>query len=84
MILEIVEDGRGRMLDEVLLEPSSDSITQFDRDHFRGAGNGFARGHLEQKAIGGQQDHSLAPSLSTSETKSVASWKRRYTLAKRT
>ena len=42
------------------------------------------RGRLEQQAIGVELDHAFPSNLLTSDTKSVASWKRRYTLAKRT
>jgi hypothetical protein len=60
------------------------AVDQLGGNHFRPHGDALARGQVEQQTLSRKQDHWFCSSFLTSCTKSVASSKRRYTLAKRT
>src|SRR5512139_1129098 len=83
-MLEIMEDSLGGMTDKLRVEQGRCVARQLHRHHVRRVRNAFARRHFEEQAIRGKRNHCFPSSFFTSCTKSVASWKRRYTLAKRT
>src|ERR1039458_9550153 len=83
-MFEVMENRVGGVLDELRVEQFGRVARQFHGHHVSGIRYAFAGGHFKEQAIGGERDHYLASSFFTSCTKSVASWKRRYTLAKRT
>src|ERR1019366_4857214 len=83
-VFEVMEDCVSGVTDELRIEQPGRVASQFHRNHVGGIRDGFAGGRLEEQTIGSKRNHYLASSFFTSCTKSVASWKRRYTLAKRT